>query len=614
MAKPNRTVGQFSGDKADEPEDNSDQTRNDASLTTVLLVEDEAIVAMAEAAMLKRHGYAVTTVYDAESAISVVQTSSFDLVLMDIDLGDGKMDGTQAAEILLQEYDLPIVFLSSHTEPDIVARTESVSSYGYVVKGCGETVLNASLRMALRLYRAHREITEKNHQLRALFDNAEDLIGRLDRNRRHLYVNRALCNGAGIPFDQYIGKTPDELGFPPELSAIWNRAIDTVFETGEPTVVQFEFPGTQGTRTLECKIVPEKLKGDEVQTVVAVSRDITERHRIAQELRASEREKDVILNTTTEMVAYYDMDLRVKWANRAAADSVGKTPAELVGRHCYEIWAHRQTPCDNCPVLLAATTRQRQEAIQETPDGRYWYLRGYPIVDESGTVTGLVEFGQDITEQRKNEEALKEAVREKELLMRESQHRIKNNLLMVSSLIRLKESALEHDVDLSDLERQIDAVRIVHEGLHRSDGIGPIDVKTYVDDLLQNLFGNFATQPVRVENTLDGVTIGPKAAVTVGLIINELATNAIKYGFMPGEEAVFFVGCQKDESDNTCQLRVGNSGRPFPEDVDLDNATTLGMRLVTTLAAQLHGSVHLQKHPSPVFTFTFPLEMVNSGS
>lgn len=89
-----------------------------SSAHTILLVEDEALIAMSEAAMLQKDGYEVITVYNAEKAIESVQQNDIDLILMDIDLGEGKMDGTEAAESILKKYDVPVVFLSSHTEPD----------------------------------------------------------------------------------------------------------------------------------------------------------------------------------------------------------------------------------------------------------------------------------------------------------------------------------------------------------------------------------------------------------------------------------------------------------------------------------------------------------------
>ncbi|NBF38956.1 MAG: response regulator [Spirochaetes bacterium] len=124
---------------------------------TILLVEDQALVAATERILLERHGYAVITADTGEKAVELaLGTSDIDLILMDIDLGPG-IDGTAAAKIILDTYDIPIVFLSGHTEQEVVEKTELITSYGYIVKNSGDTVLLASLKMAFRLRESERK-------------------------------------------------------------------------------------------------------------------------------------------------------------------------------------------------------------------------------------------------------------------------------------------------------------------------------------------------------------------------------------------------------------------------------------------------------------------------
>lgn len=123
-------------------------------------------------------------------------------------------------------------------------------------------------------------------------------------------------------------------------------------------------------------------------------------------LRRSEQDKQLILDTTAEMFALYDLDLRVQWANRAAGASVGCEPEQLAGRTCYEIWHQRDEPCPECPVVKARETGRPQHAEFATPDGRHWFLRGYPVKDEAGQVVALVEFGLDITNRKRAAEDL----------------------------------------------------------------------------------------------------------------------------------------------------------------------------------------------------------------
>ncbi len=137
----------------------------DLDTKKILLVEDEAIIALLETRQLGNEGYDVTHAVSGEKAVELINSGrAFDLVLMDIDLGSG-MDGTEAASLILQANEIPILFLSSHTEKDVVSKTESISSYGYVVKNSGIRVLDASIKMAFKLFDAHRILRSRKQKL-----------------------------------------------------------------------------------------------------------------------------------------------------------------------------------------------------------------------------------------------------------------------------------------------------------------------------------------------------------------------------------------------------------------------------------------------------------------
>jgi PAS domain S-box-containing protein len=569
---------------------------------TILLVEDDAIIAMDQANVLEHSGYTVRTVHSAEAAVEAAKAAAVDLVLMDVDLGHGQEDGTEAARRILAERDVPIVFLSNHTEPEVMAKAEAITSYGYVVKNSGDTVLLASIRMAFRLREAHEERARKSRQLNTLLNNADDLICRLDRNKAFLYANRAMCEATGIPFEGIVGRTPKELGFPDELERECTRMLNTVLRTGEPARGEVRVALGGKDVVLDCRMVPELVEDGTVQTVVAVSRDVTEQARISEALRASESQKNVILNAMTELVAYYDTDLKILWTNSASAQSFGKRPQELVGRHCYEVWDQRESPCPDCPVLRAGVERTPQHGQRQTPDGRWWSLRGYPVLDEEGELVGLVEFGQDVSEQKAMDDRFRESLKQKDALMAELNHRVKNNLAMISSLVSLKNAAVGSSIDLSDIAHQIDAIRIIHEKLHQTGSVRWINLHDYAQDLVGTVFSSFSSAPVHAEVRIPRIHVLTRSAVALGLIINELATNAIQHGFVPGEQACFSVTLANGESDGTFVLTVSNNGRPFPSDVSLDHPATLGMRLIGALAKQLEGSLELRREPVPVFT------------
>ncbi len=135
---------------------------------TILLVEDEIITAMAETQTLTKKGYHVIHANSGEMALKIAQEKAGEihLILMDIDLGEG-IDGTETARLILKEYDIPIIFNSSHTEKEVVEKTEEITSYGYVVKNSGDFVLTASIKMAFKLFDANVELMRKKMEVEA---------------------------------------------------------------------------------------------------------------------------------------------------------------------------------------------------------------------------------------------------------------------------------------------------------------------------------------------------------------------------------------------------------------------------------------------------------------
>src|SRR6056297_4117637 len=194
----------------------------------ILLVEDEPLIALGEAKMLKKYGFGVVTVHSGEKAVEAVDSDPpISLILMDIDLGTG-MDGTEAAQRILEEHDLPIVFLSSHNEPEVVEKTEGISSYGYIVKNSGETVLIASIKMAFRLYEAHlelkkqkenlrtalveqeqteEELLEKSEELERYFTSSLDMLCIADIQGRFIRLNPEWEQVLGYPIDELTGRS-----------------------------------------------------------------------------------------------------------------------------------------------------------------------------------------------------------------------------------------------------------------------------------------------------------------------------------------------------------------------------------------------------------------------
>ena len=291
--------------------------------------------------------------------------------------------------------------------------------------------------------------------------------------------------------------------------------------------------------------------------------------------------------------------------NKAAEETMGMKREDLIGKSDYDVFPKHEADFFREKDLEVINGGKevviQEEELTASDRVRYLFTKKVPIFDDEGNPQYMLGISEDITE-------LKKALEEKDYLMKELNHRVKNSLMMITSLISLKNASLGETVDLTDVKNQIDAIRIVHEKLYKTETVTGIDFKEYIDDLLATIFASFSDRHVRVENTIPDVTLTAKTATPLGLIVNELATNAMKHGFTAGKEAVFSVDLRKDKAENQYILSISNNGKPFPKAVALDNPETLGLQLISALVEQLQGTIELQREPHPVFTIRFPVE------
>lgn len=167
--------------------------------------------------------------------------------------------------------------------------------------------------------------------------------------------------------------------------------------------------------------MPKKPTYEELERrVKELEKVADERRRTSKVFLASDQEKEAILNSLMEHVIYQDTEMRILWANRAACESANLPYEEIVGHYCYEIWPKRSDPCSDCPVIKAMEMGQPQVIEKSTPDGRYWFIRGYPLRDRNGDIVGGIEVTLEITELKQTEEAVRKSEHKYSALVQES--------------------------------------------------------------------------------------------------------------------------------------------------------------------------------------------------
>ncbi len=215
---------------------------------------------------------------------------------------------------------------------------------------------------------------------------------------------------------------------------------------------------------------------------------------------------------------------------------------------------------------------------------------------------------KEILERRYAESKLKLSLTEKDVLLKEIHHRVRNNLQIISSLLNLQSRQLKDEEALSSFEEsknRIHTIATLHEQLYRSKDLSRIDFTAYMRNTTNSLLSSYgvADDSIKININSERIYLDINTAIPCGLIVNELVSNAIKHGFPDGAQGE--ITADFISEGNKYVLNVSNNGVQFPEDLDLDNCTSLGLKLVSSLAKQLKGSITLNTKDVTRFTLDF---------
>lgn len=684
------------------------------SVKRLLLVEDEPVIALLETQQLCNEGYAVTHVNSGEKAVGVIDAKRdhYDLILMDIDLGDG-IDGTEAANVILSTHDIPILFLSSHTEKDVVGLTEKITSYGYVVKNSGIRVLDASIKMAFKLFDAHKDLKERKQRIKSVNAELQQTIDELQRTNRKLEdanellidteklimerdyllsLTGSIAKVGGWEYDVRTSKLvwTDEVarihgfmpGTAPDLEFILDlysadsrklieqAAYDTLLH-GEPFDLELEIIMPDGTRRQLHTQGRAVTTGGRPTTLQGVMQDISDRKSTEHQLRRINRIYSVIslinqlivrARDTAEIfsescrIAVEYGNFRMAWIGLVDKNEQAVIPAAWSGHEEGYLAVIKKIPVSDIPEGRGPTGT----AIRE---GRFFYCndilndpvmapwrdealkRGYrssialPIIT-GGIVIGafsiysgepgyfndeeirlLTEVTRDIgfvlekltadEQLKKDEAAMRQLLSHRDILMKELHHRVKNNLGVVSGLLALERDRITDELSrriLTDARGRISSIMGIYERLYLSDDVTHIDLNLYIGDLACSILDTYMTGMCRLSlNTeLEEVRIETRRAVPLGLILNELITNALKYAY-PGDSAGEIIIRLRADGSTAC-LHVADSGTGLPEGFDPYTTDSMGFMLVRMLAEQIGGTLQIDRTSGTCINITFGLE------
>lgn len=316
-------------------------------------------------------------------------------------------------------------------------------------------------------------------------------------------------------------------------------------------------------------------------------------------LRSREAMLHMITDNLPAMIGYWSRDLRNQFANADYRRWFGKAPGDIHGRHITELLGPELYSM-NKPYIDAVLAGERQDFDRDIPgpDGTLRHSQATYIPHlRRGEVAGFFVLVTDVTARVRAEHALSQLVKDREILLKEVYHRVKNNLQVVQSLLGLQMRSVSDAAAKEALRESAQRVRamvLVHEQLYRSESLSHVALPRYVDDLLHQLLIGSGLSPGRVgvRAKVKPISIGPDWAIPLGLLLSELVTNCLKHAFAEDAPGEIAVEVQDAADGQGLLISVADNGCGLPPQFNASTPRSMGLQLAKALAHQLGGTLH----------------------
>jgi len=394
---------------------------NDKNKKTILLVEDEAILAITEKLVLEKYGYKIHTADSGEKAIELFnKNNDIDLILMDIDLGKG-LDGPETASIILKERDIPVVFLSSHTEPAVVEKTEKITSYGYVVKSSSITVLDASIKMAFKLFESKRNeqmkeavLQESEEKYRLLHENAGLGIAYYSIDGLvYSYNQYAAKNMNGVPED-FNGKSIYDI-FPKSDADFYLDRIKKAALSEDPVTYDDMITLPSGNKYFLSTFTRIVGKNKKLLGIQIISQETTEIKQTKKKLHESKKNTETLLNISSEIILSLDFHGNIVLLNENGHRLLGYTSPELIEKNWFDtclpiemregIWQYFEKLKSGATDIYES---YENEVITKSGERKVVSWHNILLKDKNENFMGIFSSGEDITERKQKENIIRE--------------------------------------------------------------------------------------------------------------------------------------------------------------------------------------------------------------
>ncbi len=430
---------------------------------------------------------------------------------------------------------------------------------------------------------------------------------------RFLEVNQRLCDIVGYPARALLQMGFEQITHPDDLATELMQ-VQTLLE-GSADYFQLEkrylhAEGRPVWANLTMAVVRDV--AGRPQYFVAHVEDISQRKALERALGQSQARLQATLDALPDLMFEIGLDGRYYDYHSLRADQLAAPPEVLLGRLVSEVF-----PAEAAAECMAALNEAsasgfsggRQMAL-DLPQGRHWFelsvARKSAVGDEGPR---FIVLSRDVTDRRHGEAALRRSLAEQGALLKEVHHRVKNNLQIVHSLLRLETGRSvmpETATVLRDMRARIQAMALLHESIYRSGHFAGVDLGDYLRQVATQAIRALQAQAgaVRLQLDLASIQLDLDQALPCGLLVNELISNSLKHGFRDGRGGEIRVALQA-LGGGALQLRVSDSGAGLPADFEARRGRSLGLQLVADLTDQLGGHLDIGPAPAAVFSVTF---------
>ena len=459
--------------------------------------------------------------------------------------------------------------------------------------------------------KAEKDLRQAQEYARSIIDSSLDMIVATDIDYNINEFNTAAEATFGYAREEIIGKPLSMLfSDEQEMAKVVERITDDGSVANE--IINKKKDGTFFISFLSASVIKNE-KG-EIVGAMGVSRDITAVKKAEEELRLSEERHRAIYDQAYIGISRIAKMGRFLLVNERLCDMLGYTADELYKKTFYELGVQEEVEeslVDWDQLLSGKIKNFSREQTYVRKDGELLSANVTVslVRDSNDSPNYFVAVFEDITERKEYERQLQESIKEKEVLIKEVHHRVKNNMQVISSILNLQSSYIDDETALGILRESQDRIKsmsFVHESLYQSKTLSEVNFSEYIQNIARNLFHSYGRREggLTLDFDLEEVHLNLDTSIPCGLIINEVVSNSLKYAFLGREKGVIRIEFSK-LSDGKLKLIVSDDGIGLPDNFDIENAESLGLQLVTTLVTQVSGELKIDSSNGTRFTIVF---------